>query len=102
MNMSLLIITTKCTSKTSTDAYYSNATLTLTLERKTRSSLKVYKWTALSVYYLFMFPAFWNLLSVNACITQRGLVLFSNLRLVGPRGAPHTHMFSCHRFDPVS
>lgn len=55
--MSLLIIT-KCTSKTSTDAYYSNATLTLTLEQKTRSSLEVYKWTALSVYYLFMFPAF--------------------------------------------
>lgn len=56
--MSLLIITTKCTSKTSTDAYYSNATLMLTLEQKTRSSLKVYKWTALCVYYLFMSPAF--------------------------------------------
>ena len=58
MNMSLLIINTKCTGKTSTDAYCSNAALTLTLERKTRSSLKVWKWTALSVYYLFMFLAF--------------------------------------------
>lgn len=56
--MSLLIITTKCTSKTSTDAYYSNVTLMLTLEQKTRSALKVYKWTALCVDYLFMFPAF--------------------------------------------
>lgn len=56
--MSLLIITTKCTGETSPDAYYSNAVLMLTLEQKTRSSLKVWKWTALSVYYLFMFPAF--------------------------------------------
>lgn len=56
--MSLLIITTKCTSKTSMAEYYSNATLMFTLEQKTRSSLKTYKWTALSVYYLFIFPAF--------------------------------------------
>lgn len=36
----------------------SNAILMLTLEQKTRSPLKAYKWTALSVHYLFMFPAF--------------------------------------------
>lgn len=56
--MSLLIITTNAPAKTLSNAYYSNVTLMLTLEQKSRSSLKVYKWTALSVYYLFMSPAF--------------------------------------------
>lgn len=55
--MSLLIITTKCTSKTFMAEYYSNATLMLTLEQKTRSPLKAYKWTALSITYL-CFPPF--------------------------------------------
>lgn len=56
--MSLLIITTKGIRKTSMAEYYSNATLMFTMEQKTRSSLKAYKWTAPSVYYLFMFPTF--------------------------------------------
>lgn len=56
--MSLLILTTKRAGTTSTDAYYSHATRMLALELKTRSSWRVCKWTALSVYYLFMFPAF--------------------------------------------